>query len=144
MSAPTARDETAASLRVEHDDLARRLEIRPSIDELRRGLIRLFVGLIATGLTVKLGWDRWGVLKPGMVRKLHHGPPLFLWIATTVAWGVLFQDSQTRNASWFRPMDMFFMVVSIVWLAIPVGLALSALVRGFRALTTHEMAEQGG
>ncbi len=85
MSAPTARDETAASLRAEHDDLARRLEIRPSIDELRRGLIRLFVGLIATGLTVKLGWDRWGVLKPGMVRKLHHGPPLFLWIATTVA-----------------------------------------------------------
>jgi hypothetical protein len=67
-----------------------------------------------------------------------------MWIATTVAWGVLFQDSQTRNASWFRPMDMFFMVVSIVWLAIPAGLALSALVRGFRALTTREMAEQGG
>jgi hypothetical protein len=87
MSAPTARDETAiaASLRAEHDDLARRLEIRPSIDELRRGLLRLFAGLIATGLTVKLGWDRWGVLKPGIVRRLHRGPPLFLWIATTVA-----------------------------------------------------------
>ncbi len=87
MSAPNAREATpiAASLRAEHDDLSRRLEIRPSIDELRKGLVRLFVGLIATGLTAKLGWDRWGVLKPGVLRKLHHGPPLFLWIATVVA-----------------------------------------------------------
>ncbi len=33
---------------------------------------------------MKLAWDRWGVLKPGVVRKLHAGPPLFLWIATAV------------------------------------------------------------
>ena len=57
MSAPNAREATpiAASLRAEHDDLSRRLEIRPSIDELRKGLVRLFVGLIATGLTVEEG-----------------------------------------------------------------------------------------
>ncbi len=83
MSAPTT-DAAGAALRTEHDDLARRLEIRSSIDELRRGLLRLFLGLIATGLTVKLGWDRWGVLKAGVVRKLR-GPPVFLWIATAVA-----------------------------------------------------------
>ncbi len=87
MSASTAQDGTAgaAALRAEHDDLAQRLEVRPSIDELKKGLMRLFVGLIATGLTVKLGWDRWGVLKPGVLRKFHRGPPLFLWIATAAA-----------------------------------------------------------
>ncbi len=87
MSAPDAQEAIArtGALRAEHDDLARRLEVRASIDELRNALIRLFFGLIASGLTIKLGWDRWGVLKPGVVRKLHHGPPLFLWIATAAA-----------------------------------------------------------
>jgi heme exporter protein D len=33
---------------------------------------------------VKLGWDRWGVLKAGVVRRATAGPPLFLWIATAV------------------------------------------------------------
>ena len=74
----------SASLRAEHDDLGRRLEIRSSIDALRQGLLRTFFGLIAAGLTVKLAWDRWGVLKPGVLRKLHSGPPLFLWVATAV------------------------------------------------------------
>jgi hypothetical protein len=73
-----------ADARAEHDALARRLEIRASIDELRRGLLRLFVGLIAVGLTVKLAWDRWGALKPGVVRRVE-GPPVFLWLATAVA-----------------------------------------------------------
>jgi hypothetical protein len=87
MSAPDAQEAiaTTGALRAEHDDLGRRLEVRASIDELRKALIRLFFGLIATGLTIKLGWDRWGVLEPGVVRKLHHGPPLFLWIATAAA-----------------------------------------------------------
>jgi hypothetical protein len=70
--------------RAEHDALARRLEVRASIDELKRGLVRLFIGLIAVGLTVKLAWDRWGDLKPGVVR-IVRGPPMFLWLATTVA-----------------------------------------------------------
>jgi hypothetical protein len=78
--APADRD----AQRAEHDALARRLEIRASVDELRRGLVRLFLGLISVGLTVKLAWDRWGVLKPGVVRTVR-GPPLFLWIATAVA-----------------------------------------------------------
>ena len=83
MTAANTQD-APVSLRAEHDDLARQLEIRTSIDALRTGLLRTFFGLIAAGLSVKLAWDRWGVLKPGVVRKLHAGPPLFLWIATAV------------------------------------------------------------
>lgn len=75
----------ASPLRAEHDDLARRLEIRRSVDELRKGFVRLFLGLLSVGLAIKLGWDRWGTLRPGVLRKVHHGPPLFLWLATAVA-----------------------------------------------------------
>jgi heme exporter protein D len=85
MNAPNAPDATPVALRAEHDDLARRLEVRLSVDELRKALVRLFVGLIVVGVAVKLGWDRWGVLRPGVVRKVHDGPPVFLWIATALA-----------------------------------------------------------
>ncbi len=79
----------SATLRAEHDELARRLEIRASIDHLRRGLVLLFVGLISMGVTVKLGFDRYGVLKPGVVRRALTGRPLFLWIATAATIALL-------------------------------------------------------
>ena len=79
-----ATQDAATALRAEHDALAQRLEARISIDHLRRGLLRVFFGLISAGVTVKLGWDRWGTLKPGVVRKALSGRPLFLWIATAV------------------------------------------------------------
>jgi hypothetical protein len=88
MIAPSPEDRRDASpeaLRAEHDDLARRLEIRASVDHARSGLLRLFGGLIAVGLAAKLAWDRWGTLPPGAVRALHTGPPLFLWIAAALA-----------------------------------------------------------
>jgi hypothetical protein len=85
MIAPDARGSPDEPLRTEHDELARRLESRASVDEARRGLLRLFVGLIAVGLAVKLAFDRWGPLAPGAVRKLHRGPPLFLWLAAAAA-----------------------------------------------------------
>jgi heme exporter protein D len=72
-------------LRAEHDALAERLAVRTSIDWARKAFYQIFAGLIAVGLTVKLAWDRWGTLRPGVVRKLHAGPPLFLWIAGAVA-----------------------------------------------------------
>jgi heme exporter protein D len=78
-----------ADRREEHDDLARRLAIRRSVDEARKGLIRLFLGLLAVGLSVRLAWDRWGPLAPGAVRKLHRGPPLLLWIAVALAVALL-------------------------------------------------------
>jgi len=89
MTAATPHDATPAALRAEHDELARRLEVRVSIDHLRRGLLRTFVGLISAGVTVKLAWDRWGVLKPGVVRKALVGRPLFLWVATVVTLVIL-------------------------------------------------------
>lgn len=76
---------TPEELRAEHDALAERLAVRTSIDWARKGFYQLFFGLISVGLAVKLGWDRWGTLKPGAVRKTITGPPLFLWIAGAVA-----------------------------------------------------------
>jgi hypothetical protein len=75
---------TAASLRAEHDALAKRLEVRTSIDVLRKGLYTIFFGLIGAGTSVKLGWDRWGPLKPGAVRKVVGARPLFLYVAVAV------------------------------------------------------------
>jgi hypothetical protein len=84
MTASTPPSPAGADPRAEHDALARRLEVRASIDALKRGFTTLFLGLISVGLTVKLAWDRWGELKPGVVR-IVRGPPVFLWIATAAA-----------------------------------------------------------
>ncbi len=85
-TAPDAGDPaTRETLRAEHDALAERLSVRASVDEIRRGLYLIFFGLLSVGLTVKLAWDRWGTLRPGVVRKAHAGPPLFLWVATAIA-----------------------------------------------------------
>lgn len=86
MTAATPVDPaTATALRAEHDVLARRLEVRVSIDVLRRGLYAIFLGLLAAGTSVKLAWDRWGTLPPGVVRKVVGARPLFLYIAVAVA-----------------------------------------------------------
>ncbi len=75
------RAAATVALRAEHDALAARLAARRSVDVARKALLQIFVGLVSVGLTVKLAWDRWGVLKPGVPRVHHAGPPLFLWIA---------------------------------------------------------------
>jgi hypothetical protein len=84
--APEIRDRSSREgLRAEHDALAERLAVRISIDWARKAFYQIFAGLLTVGLTVKLAWDRWGTLRPGVDRKLHSGPPLFLWIAGMVA-----------------------------------------------------------
>jgi hypothetical protein len=75
----------AAALRAEHDALGARLAVRRSVDWTRKALYLLFFGLISVGLTIKLAWDRWGVLKPGVVRKVQPGRPLFFMMALAVA-----------------------------------------------------------
>jgi hypothetical protein len=80
---PAASDPSA--LRAEHDALGEKLAARRSIDVLRTALYLLFSGLLSIGLTVKLAWDRWGLLKPGVVRKVHAGRPLFFLLAMTLA-----------------------------------------------------------
>jgi heme exporter protein D len=109
ISAPQA-DPTPGALRAEHDALGRRLAIRRSVDEARRALYQLFFGLLSVGLSVKLAWDRWGVLKPGVVRKAHAGPPLFLWaaMAATVILLVLSIRSFLRTRRLQREEDALF------------------------------------
>ncbi len=82
LEAPAASRE---ALRAEHDALAERLAVRTSIDAVRKALYLVFIGLLCVGLTAKLAWDRWGALRPGVVRRAHTGPPLFLYVAATVA-----------------------------------------------------------
>lgn len=87
-AAPAAPEDPEA-LRAEHDRLAKDLEVRLSVDEVRRASIAFFVGLVGVGLCGKLGWDRWGITRPGQVAPLpQHGVPLFLYLcmaATVVA-----------------------------------------------------------
>lgn len=83
--APQVPQGDPAALRAEHDELARQLEARASIEVARRGAYQLFGGLIATGACVALAWDRWGKLKPGVVRKVVKGPPMLLYGATVIA-----------------------------------------------------------
>lgn len=81
-SQPTVADPVA--LRTEHDVLAKQLEARRSIEVARRGLYLAFTGLIGMGTSVALAWDRWGKLKPGVVRKISGHRPLFFILAVTV------------------------------------------------------------
>lgn len=83
-AATPSASSTAATLRAEHDALAQRLEVRASIDVLRKGLYELFFGLIGVGTSIKLAWDRWGPVKPGVVRKVVGARPLFLYVAGTI------------------------------------------------------------
>jgi hypothetical protein len=82
MTASSSTD--PAALRAEHDALARQLEIRRSVDHVRRGAYVGFVALIAVGLSGKLAWDRWGTVPAGVVKKIPHGPPLFFILAVVV------------------------------------------------------------
>ena len=79
-----ATDDVAA-LRREHDELAGRLAARRSIDEMRKAAYASFFGLVSTGLSVKLAWDRW--YSERLVR--FEGPPLFFFIAVAVTAVVL-------------------------------------------------------
>ncbi len=84
ITAPSA-EPSPEPLRAEHDALLARLAVRRSIDEVRKGSYLVFAGLIGAGLSVKLAWDRWGAVKPGVLRKLRAGPPVLLWIVVAAA-----------------------------------------------------------
>jgi len=84
--APPAPADPKAALRAEHDALAERLAARASIVEVRRASIALFFGFLGVGLSGKLGWDRWGIVKPGDIPpEPQHGPPLHIWAAILAA-----------------------------------------------------------
>ncbi len=71
----------ASPLRAEHDELARRLAARRSIDHVRRGAWAAFLLVVTVGLTAKLGWDRWGSNHP----KAFKGPPALFFLALLAA-----------------------------------------------------------
>jgi hypothetical protein len=68
-------------LRAEHDRLAEQLAARRSIDLVRRGAYVGFAGFIASGLAVKLGYDRWVSTRVTRFR----GPPIFFFTALALA-----------------------------------------------------------
>ena len=73
--------EDPAALRREHDELAKQLAARRSIDEMRKAAYAAFFGFIACGLSVKLAWDRW--FSERLTR--FKGPPVFFIVAAIVA-----------------------------------------------------------
>lgn len=70
-----------AVLRREHDALAKQLAARRSIDEMRKAAYAGFFGFIASGLAVKLAFDRWFSVRVTRFK----GPPVFFFIALGVA-----------------------------------------------------------
>ena len=76
---PTA--ESTRDLRAEHDRIADRLAARWSIDLVRRGAYTGFVGLLASGMALKLAYDRW--LSTRVTR--FRGPPVYFFAALALA-----------------------------------------------------------
>lgn len=75
-----ARPSDPTLLRLEHDDLARRLAVRPSVDVARNAFVLIFVGgPIAGGISWALLWDRYDKLDPSDLGLAH--PVLFLTCA---------------------------------------------------------------
>jgi cation transport ATPase len=68
------------ALRAEHDALAAALAARASIDHARRGAYLGFAALIAVGVSVKLGFDRWFSTHVTRFR----GPPVFFYVAAAM------------------------------------------------------------
>ena len=71
----------AGPLRAEHDELARRLATRRSIDHVRRGAWAAFLMVITGGLTGKLAWDRWASTHP----RAFKGPPALVYLSLLAA-----------------------------------------------------------
>jgi hypothetical protein len=99
-----------ATLRAEHDALARRLEIRRSVDHVRRGAYLGFAALLGVGLSGKLAWDRWGTPPPGVARKLAAGLPVFFLLAAaaTILLALLAVREGRRARRLMREEDALF------------------------------------
>jgi hypothetical protein len=74
---PSLPSPEEAALRVEHDELAGRVAVRRSIDDVRKGAYSAFGFVMSAGLTVKFAWDRWG-WGPPPTRPPGRYPLLFL------------------------------------------------------------------
>jgi hypothetical protein len=79
VSAPKGASD-AVELRREHDRLAEQLSARRSIDLLRGTAYAGFAGLITSGLSAKLAYDRWFSVRVTRFK----GPPVYFLIALVV------------------------------------------------------------
>lgn len=77
-----AADPKTQELRREQAELARRLEVRASVDQARNGLVLGFAALLAAGVSWALLWDRYAK-EPSELARKH--PELFM--AGSVAMG---------------------------------------------------------
>src|SRR5512133_1984241 len=75
-----AMPDPSRALRAEHDDLARRLAVRRSIDVMRRFAYTAFAAFITAGLSAKLAYDRWFSIRPTRFK----GPPIYFFVALAV------------------------------------------------------------
>jgi len=69
------------ALRAEHDELAGRLAIRRSIDQVRLGAWAAFLLVISGALAARLGWDLWGSIHP----RAYRAPPALFHLALAAA-----------------------------------------------------------
>ncbi len=69
------------ALRAEHDLLAERLAVRRSIEILRRAAYTGFAAFLASGLAVKIAFDRWFSTRPTRFR----GSPVYFFSVVAVA-----------------------------------------------------------
>jgi len=86
-----------AALHREHDALARRLEVRPSVDEARHGIVLAFVGTLALFMSFALIFDR-RAKAPSHLARAH--PELFTVASLTL--GALATVLLVRGASALR------------------------------------------
>jgi hypothetical protein len=72
-----APEPEVSALLAEQDELAARVAVRRSIDDVRRGAYASFGLVVSFGLSVKFAWDRWG-WGPRPTRPPGRYPLLFL------------------------------------------------------------------
>jgi hypothetical protein len=82
-------DSGPPALRAEHDALAKRLAVRPSVDALRRAAVVAFLGLVALGISWALLWDRYGTAPTELARR-HTGLYLTGFVVTLAVAVALF------------------------------------------------------
>jgi len=68
-------------LRAAHDELAVRLAVRRSIDQVRQGAYGLLFSVIGSGLAARLAYDRWWSVRPGRIQ----GRSIWLFLVAGVA-----------------------------------------------------------
>jgi hypothetical protein len=97
-----------AALRAEHDELARRLAVRTSVDLVERGGVMTFFTVIAFGMTCKLAWDRWGWLPAP--RPTPPGLPVYFLVGVLLTLVLLFVATRAfvRAGRLRREEDLHF------------------------------------